>query len=289
MAGRAGPPSPRPPLAGEDASRVEGGRRRAYQFPNVLIQNRRRTCPAERASPVVRAARRTPACAPPFRRRALRVQAPLRTGTLAPTAASWSAPRAFGAVGAIPYAPWLTRQYNGNMIRLTLAAMTMLAAACAQTSLQIPENLKVPATETVLLTALGEGKQVYACRSRPGGVPPGPGLEWYLDRPEARLLDESGKQIGKHYKGPTWEAADGSKVTGQVLQRANARKADAVPWLLLKATSHDGDGTLARVSYIQRVDTEGGVAPAEGCDQTHAGSESGVPYTARYLFYVGRQ
>jgi hypothetical protein len=100
------------------------------------------------------------------------------------------------------------------------------------------------------------------------------------------LFDESGKQIGRHSKGPTWEAADGSKVTGQVVERANAPKAGAVPWLLLKATSHEGDGRLARVSYIQRVDTEGGVAPAEGCDQAHAGAESAVSYQARYLFYA---
>jgi hypothetical protein len=109
-----------------------------------------------------------------------------------------------------------------------------------------------------------------------------------LDRPQAELMDENGAVVGKHYKGPVWEAADGSKVGGQVQQRASAPNANAVPWLLLKAASHEGDGAFARVTYIQRVDTEGGVAPAAGCDKSHAGAEASADYQATYFFYVPR-
>jgi len=94
--------------------------------------------------------------------------------------------------------------------------------------------------------------------------------------------------IGKHYKGPVWEALDGSKVGGQVLQRANAPDAAAVPWLLLKATSHEGTGTFAHVTFIQRVDTVGGLPPAAECDQPHAGAEASAAYHATYFFYVSR-
>ena len=139
--------------------------------------------------------------------------------------------------------------------------MASATAAAQIAPPQVSENLKVPATEVVLLKALGKGRQIYACSSKPGDEGQ---FAWVLDRPQAELIDEKGAVIGKHYKGPVWEAADGSKVGGQVQQRANAPNGNAVPWLLLKATSHEGMGTFAPVTYIQRVDTEGGLAPAAG-------------------------
>jgi hypothetical protein len=149
---------------------------------------------------------------------------------------------------------------------------------------RVPENLKVPGSYAVLLKALGKGKQIYVCSAKPGD---GSQFAWVLDRPEAELMDDKGEVIGKHYKGPTWEAADGSKVAGQVQQRENAPKANAVPWLLLKADSPAPGqmGKFAQVRYIQRVDTAGGMAPASGCDQSQAGAEASVDYQATYYFY----
>jgi hypothetical protein len=158
--------------------------------------------------------------------------------------------------------------------------------AAAQTAPpQVPENLKVPDSEVVLLKALGEGKQIYVCSAKPGEESQ---FAWVFDRPQADLMDEKGSVIGKHYKGPVWEAADGSKAGGQVQQRANAPNGNAVPWLLLKATSHEGSGIFARVTYIQRVDTKGGLAPAAGCDKSQAGAEAPIDYQADYFFYVPR-
>jgi hypothetical protein len=134
------------------------------------------------------------------------------------------------------------------------------------------------------LKAFGKGKQIYVCTAKPDG-----GLAWVLDRPQAELTDASGKAIAKHYKGPVWEATDGSKAGGQVQQRANAPEANAVPWLLLKATTHEGNGVFSHVTYIQRVDTEGGAAPQSGCDQSHLGTETSVAYQATYYFYVPRE
>jgi putative endopeptidase len=164
-----------------------------------------------------------------------------------------------------------------------VTSLMACAGAAAQVAPpQVPENLKAPTTETVLLKALGKGKQIYVCSARPGDESQ---FTWVLDRPQADLIGEKGDVIGKHYKGPVWEAADGSKVGGQVQQRANAPNANAVPWLLLKATSHEGGGIFAGVTYIQRVDTEGGLAPATGCDKSHAGAEAPVDYHATYFFY----
>jgi hypothetical protein len=169
-----------------------------------------------------------------------------------------------------------------------ICGMNLITCATAAAQIappQVPENLRDPATEVVLLKALGKGKQIYVCSAKPGADGQ---FAWVLDRPQADSMDDKGAVIGKHYKGPVWEAADGSKVGGQVQQRANAPDANAVPWLLLKASSHEGTGTFARVSYIQRVDTEGGLAPAAGCDTSHSGAEAAANYRATYFFYVAR-
>ena len=61
----------------------------------------------------------------------------------------------------------------------------------------------------------------------------------------------------------------------------------AIPWLLLKATSTpvpDGN-RLDNTTYIQRVATTGGLAPAKGCDATTVNTRAEVGYTADYYFW----
>ena len=151
---------------------------------------------------------------------------------------------------------------------------------------QVPDNLKVPDGQAVLLKALGKGVQIYACLAT--AADPGK-FDWSFKAPEADLTNEDGKKIAKHYAGPTWEANDGSKVVGVVQQKADAPKPGAVPWLLLKAKTNEGTGTFEKVTYIQRVDTEGGLAPVVGCDQAHVNTEVRVDYKADYYFYAPGQ
>jgi hypothetical protein len=146
----------------------------------------------------------------------------------------------------------------------------------------VPPTLQVPDGQTVLLKAHAKGVQIYQCVATAGD--PGK-FDWSFKAPEADLTNKDGKKIAKHYAGPTWEANDGSKVVGAVLQKTDAPRPGAVPWLLLKAKTNEGTGTFARVTYIQRVDTEGGVAPAAGCDQAHVNAEARVEYRANYYFY----
>ena len=148
-------------------------------------------------------------------------------------------------------------------------------------------DIRVSDGQKVLLKALGKGVQIYACEAT--AADPGK-FEWTFQAPEAELTDGDGKNIGKHYRGPTWEANDGSKVVGEVLKKADAPRPGAVPWLLLKAKTNEGTGTFEKVTYIQRVNTEGGVAPVAGCDQAHINTEVRVDYKADYYFYTpGRQ
>jgi len=83
----------------------------------------------------------------------------------------------------------------------------------------VPNNLKVPHGQTVVLKALGQGVQIYTCGAKAGDRNQ---FEWVLKAPEADLVGDKGERIGRHYAGPTWEANDGSKVVGEVQQRAEA-------------------------------------------------------------------
>jgi Protein of unknown function (DUF3455) len=153
---------------------------------------------------------------------------------------------------------------------------------------QAPESLKVPSDQSLLLKTAAKGLQIYICKAKtePKTADERTAYEWTLKAPSAELFDGQGRLIGKHYAGPTWEMQqDHSLVVGAVSAKANAPQADAIPWLLLKAKSHQGKGVLSPVSWVQRLDTAGGKAPAAGCDQERKNAEVQVPYTASYYFY----
>src|SRR5262249_47684332 len=88
--------------------------------------------------------------------------------------------------------------------------------------------------------------------------------------------------VGTHYAGPTWETNSSSKVVGMVLERCTPDP-DAIPWLLLEAVFDEGPGILARVTFIQRVNTLGGKAPTDPGNVP--GELARVPYAAEYFFY----
>jgi hypothetical protein len=172
----------------------------------------------------------------------------------------------------------------GSLVSITFVMTAVGSKRKPISPPQVPDNLKVPDGQAVLLKALGKGVQIYACAAT--AADPGK-FDWSLKAPEADLTNEGGKKIAKHYAGPTWEANDGSKVVGELPpKKADAPRPGAVPWLLLKAKSNEGTGTFAKVTYIQRVGTEGGVAPTAGCDQAHANTEARVDYRANYYFYA---
>ena len=88
-----------------------------------------------------------------------------------------------------------------------------------------------------------------------------------------------------HSAGPTWRHVDGSEVKGKVIAKQDAPKPDAIPWLLLGATGHSGEGVFGRVTSIQRIHTEGGLPPiANTCDASANGKESRNAYSADYYF-----
>lgn len=146
----------------------------------------------------------------------------------------------------------------------------------------LPGNLSVlaaPAGNKVSFHAYAEGVQIYTATVSPTDATK---LVWTFKEPAAVLYDADGNVVGIHYVGPTWETESGSLVVGA---RVNGVAPDptAIPWLLLRAVTADGPGVLARTTYIQRVATEGGLAPSTPPAQL--GDEARVPYTAEYFFY----
>jgi hypothetical protein len=165
------------------------------------------------------------------------------------------------------------------MVQVTVACASQQVAIAPP---QTPDNLKVPAGQVLQLKGSAKGVQIYECKAKTGNTNQ---FEWTLKAPEADLFDDQNKKIIKHYSGPTWEALDGSKVIGTVKAKADAPKTSAIPWLLLQAKSNQGNGSLSKVTYIQRVETVGGKAPSLVCNQTRANTEARVDYTADYFFY----
>jgi hypothetical protein len=153
--------------------------------------------------------------------------------------------------------------------------------ATAAAAPSVPDAIKAPADQVVLLKAKAKGSQIYECKPKADNPM---AFGWSLKAPDAELFDDAGKPLGKHYGGPTWEATDGSKVVAQKKAQVDAPDAAAIPWLILETKSAQGEGALKGVQTIQRIDTAGGKAPADGCDAAHAGTEVRVPYTATYVF-----
>lgn len=169
--------------------------------------------------------------------------------------------------------------HANNFMNLASGALAVIFAAAAGAQ-QVPQALQAPANEQLVVQVHAKGDQIYSCKV--DGPQPG----WTLKAPDAQLFDKDGKAFGKHFAGPSWEASDGSRVVGKAAANAPSPDADSIPWLLVKVVSHAGEGVLAKVTSIQRINTKGGKAPASGCDAGHAGAEVRVAYSADYLFFA---
>jgi hypothetical protein len=199
---------------------------------------------------------------------------------------------------------------------LAVAAMLSLplpAHAGRVTPPPVPDKVQVPEGAEAFLVGHARGTQNYVC------LPSGPGFAWTLFTPEATLFRGSDKQIITHFFAPNpcepnanarvvadgairaaWQTSDTSTVWAFVEQGHTATSASdpefvaqgAVPWLLLTVVGAQdgpsGDDTLSETTFIQRLNTSGGVAPSSGCSAlADVGRQAFVPYTADYFFYVG--
>ena len=181
-----------------------------------------------------------------------------------------------------------TRRWLGAT---AVALATLTAAACdgSDGSLgpasPIPGHAQAPALESCPTLTVPAGhrlaRRLYA---RGTQIYRWDGQAWALVGPSATLYSnaEMTDAVGTHYAGPTWQSTSGSKVVGAAQQRCTPDPRN-VAWLLPGATASSGPGFFEGTTYIQRVYTVGGVAPA--APGTAIGDLVQAPYTTQYLFY----
>jgi hypothetical protein len=176
------------------------------------------------------------------------------------------------------------------MLVRTLATLGVAAAlsACSTVPMMaaidnnaLPEPVRVPAGQKVRLVTTGVGEITYECREKANTAG---AFEWAFVAPVATLYGADRRNLGKYYAGPTWEASDGSRITGKQVAIAPATPG-SIPLQLVKADPAMGAGAMNGVSYIQRLNTKGGVAPTAACDAAGKGRRQQVAYEADYVFY----
>jgi hypothetical protein len=162
-----------------------------------------------------------------------------------------------------------------------LSACSMGASMSTIDNAGLPEGVRVPGGQTFRMAATGVGEITYECREKASAAGQ---YEWAFVAPVATLYAKDRRAVGKYYGGPTWEASDGSKVSGKQVAIAPA-SAGNMPLQLVKAEPAMGAGAMTGVTYIQRLNTKGGVAPSLACDAASKGRKQPVAYEADYVFY----
>ena len=154
-------------------------------------------------------------------------------------------------------------------------------------NLVVPVEVDLPNSgNTRIATYYAEGVQIYNARLKAGSDPAA--YEWVFASPSAILFNENNEQVGTHFAGPSWQLASGDRINGQHFTPAKTKSmaSNSIDWLLLMPK--DGStptGIFQDVSYIQRIATTGGKAPAT--PPASASETIGVEYTAVYRFSKG--
>ena len=197
---------------------------------------------------------------------------------------------------------------------LTLSAFSFQARAARADGNITPPTLPpgmapVPAGNKLVLGTHAVGTQNYVCK------PSGAGVAYVLFTPEATLFGEDGGQVITHNFSPnpfepntdpkvvangtiraTWQYRDTSIVwaklhaTDRTGSGAVTVDQQAIAWLLLDGVGSQsgptGGDKLKDTTFVQRLNTTGGLAPLTGCSSlTDLGNTAFVPYTADYFFY----
>ena len=178
-------------------------------------------------------------------------------------------------------------------------AITLPHAALAQTITPpvVPPGLEVTDGSQPFLVGHGVGTQNYICAQtdKLGHV------DWSLFTPEATLFGEDNLQLITHFSSPnpdeggtvvrvSWQdSRDTSAVWGRGVATATVDP-NAIPWVKLQRAGSrvgpTGGITLAVVTFLQRINTVGGLAPSFGCDKLpDVGARAFIPYEADYIFY----
>jgi uncharacterized protein DUF3455 len=181
-----------------------------------------------------------------------------------------------------------------------IVALTIAPEAAAPVIVPppVPSNLVPLDGSTAFFIGHARGTQNYVC------LPSGGAFSWTLFGPQATLIDDNGDQQITHFLSanpfengalrPTWQHSRDTSIAWALAIRTSTDPAfvvpGAIPWLLLQVVGAQFGPAfghkLTDTTYIQRVNTAGGVAPVDGCSvATDVGRKIFVPYAADYVFY----
>lgn len=168
----------------------------------------------------------------------------------------------------------------GAAVLLAIAGLAIQpSVAFASDGPELPaecSSIQVEAGNKVSFHTYAKGVQIYRWN----------GSAWVFVAPVATLFAEKNffGEVGTHYIGPKWESKSGSKVEARRVAGTGCRPdPTAIEWLLLSRFDSTGPGIFANVTFIQRVNTTGGMAPSQ--PGTTLDEVKEVPYTAEYYFY----
>lgn len=163
-----------------------------------------------------------------------------------------------------------------------ISSSNPMAMARPFTQEALPDAVKVPAGHKVALETVGVGEITYECRAKANMAG---AFEWAFVGPQADLNSRTGTKLGTYFGPPaTWASNDGSKIAGAQVAIAPA-PAGNIPLQLVKASPAVGEGAMKGVTFVQRLATQGGVAPASACDSGSVGRKQVVKYQADYIFW----
>jgi hypothetical protein len=164
----------------------------------------------------------------------------------------------------------------------TSADMTPSPAMPAFNQSVLPAAVQVPAGHRMVLETVAKGDITYTCSAKAGMAGQ---FEWVFTGPKAAMTLRNKQNIGTYFGPPaTWLHNDGSVVTGMQVAVA-PNNPSSIPLQLVKANPKAQAGVFAETSYIQRVSTVGGIAPANPCNASIFGVKQTVEYAADYIFW----
>jgi len=138
-------------------------------------------------------------------------------------------------------------------------------------------HIKAPGEVDPAFELTATGVQIFRCERDKDG------LHWVFRLPEAELRDSRGQVVAHHGANYSFEYVDGSRLLGTIVGYDSPPNDDSLRWLLLRTQSF-GQGELEKVTYVQRVDTTGGMPPAQ-CAAEQANQILRVPFSAKFIFY----
>ena len=141
-------------------------------------------------------------------------------------------------------------------------------------------SIKVPDDQMPVLRFAARGVQVFRCEQRDGTY------GWWYRLPEAELFDAAGAVVARHGTDFSFEHVDGSRLLGKVAASDSAPSDQDLRWLLL-STRAFGQGAFTGITYVQRVNTKGGIPPAR-CERKQENQVLRVDFSAEFVFYRPR-